>query len=123
MRASYAIEAMLIAGCFFILIGLFARVYSQMSEAEKGISLRMDLDSDAELIASRINTLYYTGQGGQYIIERRTDARIEYQNGHIYLTSGNATAERRVMPEVEVKGQGRRVKIEYNAGKAILTSQ
>jgi len=123
MRASYAIEAMLLAACFFMLIGLFARVYSQMSEAEKGISLRMDMESDAELIASRINTLYYTGSGGQYIIERRRESRLEHLDGYLYLTSGNTTARRRVLPDVEIREQGRRVRIEYAGGKAILTGQ
>jgi len=123
MRASYSIEAILLAACFFILISLFAGVYAQMSEAERGISLKMDMESDAELLASRINTLYYTGQGGQYTIERRSDAAISYSDGYLILASGNSTAKRRVAAQVEASGQGRQVRIEYSGGKAILTSQ
>lgn len=123
MRASYSIEAILLAACFFILISLFAGIYARMAEAEKGISMQMDIESDAELLASRINTLYYTGQGGQYTIERRSDAEISYADGYLILASGNKTARRKVAAEVEASGQGRQVKIGYNAGKAMLTSQ
>lgn len=123
MRASYSIEAILLTACFFILISLFAGVYAQMTQSERGISMRMDLESDAELLASRINTLYYTGQGGQYTIERRSDAEISYSDGYLILASGNSTARRRVSAQVEASGQGRQVRIEYSGGKAILTSQ
>jgi uncharacterized protein YabE (DUF348 family) len=123
MRASYSIEAILLAACFFLLISLFAGVYAQMAEAEKGISTRVDMESDAELLASRINTLYYTGQGGQYIIERRSEAAISYADGYLILASGNTTARRSVSVEVEANGQGKQVKIEYIGGKAMLTSQ
>ncbi len=122
MRAQYSIEAILVTAAFFILIGLFAVIYAQLASTERLLSDKAALNFEADLIASRVNTLYYTGQGGQYILERKTNSKISYSDDHLEFTLGNIMIKKQVRPNVEVEDFGTHIKIVHEAGKVRLTS-
>lgn len=121
MRAQYSIEVILVTAGFFILIGLFTGIYSQLAGIEISISEKADLAFEADLLVSRINILYYTG-GGQYMLERRTDSIITYSNNHLEFHLGNTTIKRQVIPKVEIGTFSNKIKISNKNGTIILTS-
>lgn len=100
MRAQYAIEAMLIAAVFFVLISLFAGLYLQISDAERSAADKSSLKRSLGLIASRADALYFLGEGSEFRVEIPANSTLSYSGGVLSLSRNGVNASRKVLANV-----------------------
>lgn len=104
MRAQYAIEAMLIAAVFFVLISLFAGLYLSLADAERSAIEKIRLRSSLDSIASRADLAHFLGDGNAFRAEMPANSTLAYSDGSLSLFRNGQNASKKVFAKVVLSG-------------------
>jgi len=120
MRAQYAIEAMLIAAVFFVLISLFAGLYLGLADVERSAIEKTSLKSSLGGIASRADLAHFLGDGNEFRAQLPANSTLSYSDGSLSLFRNGQNASKKVFAKVVLTNPAKNLRIANRNGTVFI---